>query len=66
MANVFAERMGAPLTTSTPRLLKWRTRVGNRPAVRPVIARLVGYLRATNRSIPGYLIDIETSTKDTP
>ena len=65
MGSVFAERMGAPLTTATPNLLTWRMRVGTRPAVCPVVTRLVGYLRATNRFIPTLLNDIAISTKET-
>jgi glutathione S-transferase len=66
MAVIFAERMGAPLTDATPNLLKWRRRVGARPAVRPVVARLVAYLRETRRPIPDALIDLATSAKESP
>jgi glutathione S-transferase len=62
MAGVFAERMGAVLTS--PSLMAWRMRVGTRPAVRPVVARLVRYLRDTHRSVPNYLQDIANSGKD--
>lgn len=64
MAQVFAERMGAPLTASTPRLLDWRKRVGERDAVQPVAARLVDYLKRTNRQIPAFLLDLSTFKRD--
>lgn len=55
MAQLFGERMGAVMTPETPRLLAWRTRVGDRPGVRATMAQLVGYLRRNNRSVPAHL-----------
>ena len=56
MAQLFGERMGAPMTTATPRLLAWRQRVGVRPAVKIVIDRLVSYLSNNNRVVPPHLL----------
>lgn len=55
MALVFGERLGAPLTEATPRLAAWRDRMVTRPAIAPVMTRLVNYLRANNRFVPAFL-----------
>jgi glutathione S-transferase len=55
MVQVFAERMGAPLTDATPKLKVWRRRMVGRPAVRPVMASLVDYLQKNQRPVPEYL-----------
>ncbi|MGH8112196.1 MAG: glutathione S-transferase family protein [Rhodanobacteraceae bacterium] len=58
MAQLFAERMGAPLTTSTPRLLRWRDRMTSRASVRTALPPLVAYLRANSRPVPDFLRNI--------
>jgi glutathione S-transferase len=55
MAQVFGDRMGAPITEATPRLLQWRATMTARPAVRSVIGALVAHLAATDRPIPAWL-----------
>jgi len=55
MALLFGERLGAPLTPVTPRLAAWRDRMVSRPAVAPIMTRLVDYLRANNRFVPAFL-----------
>ena len=55
MTLVFAERKGAPLTAATPRLMAWRTRVGQRPAVAQVVGAMMRFLASQNRPVPGYL-----------
>ena len=55
MALVFGERLGAPLTDATPRLGSWRDAMVRRPAILPVMQRLVVYLEANNRFIPPFL-----------
>jgi glutathione S-transferase len=55
MAHVFGERMGATMTTDTPRLSAWRDRVCARPAVRPIMQRFAMYLRANSRTVPAFL-----------
>ncbi len=59
MAELFAERLGAPLETSMPRLLDWRERMSSRPSVRTALAPLITYLRANNRPVPGFLLRVE-------
>lgn len=58
MAQLFGERMGAPLTGETPGLLAWRRRVGDRPAVRRVAGAMGDYLAGEGRSVPAFLQDI--------
>jgi glutathione S-transferase len=55
MAQLFAERMGAPLSASTPKLIAWRKSMSERAAARPVIARLVDYLSNNKRFVPAFL-----------
>lgn len=55
VAQTYAERKGALMTTETPRLIAWRERVGQRPAVIEVIAPMMQFLAAQNRSVPPHL-----------
>ena len=55
MAQVFAERKGALMTSATPQLLAWRERVGARPAVREVVGAMMGFLASQNRPVPPHL-----------
>lgn len=55
MAQVFAERKGAVMTGATPRLMAWRERVGQRPAVRAVVGPMMKFLAAQQRPVPGFL-----------
>ena len=55
MASVFAERKGAHMTAATPRLLAWRERVGQRPAVAAVVGAMMRFLASQGRPVPGYL-----------
>lgn len=57
MAQLFADRLGAPLTGATPRLLAWRERVTARPAVRRVVAPMARFLLDHGRPLPGFLKD---------
>ena len=52
MAQFFGERMGVPLTESTPLLLAWRDRVSHRPAVRAVLLPMVDFLAQNGRPVP--------------
>jgi glutathione S-transferase len=58
MAQLFGERMGAPLDAGTPRLLAWRERVGARPAVREVVGAMVAFLVSQGRPIPPFLASL--------
>src|SRR5215204_2577020 len=51
MAQLFGERMGAPLTAATPQLLQWRDRMTARPAVRQVVGPMASYLLSLGRPI---------------
>ncbi len=55
MAYVFADRKGAGMTGATPRLLAWRTRVGERPAVRSVVDPMMAFLASHGRGVPAFL-----------
>jgi glutathione S-transferase len=55
MASVFAERKGAHMTEATPRLLQWRDRVGQRPAVAAVVGAMMRFLASQGRPVQGYL-----------
>lgn len=55
MAQVFAERKGAPMTAATPRLLAWRERVGARGPVRDVVGPMMNFLASQGRPVPAHL-----------
>ena len=55
MAALFGERQGAPLTPVTPRLLAWRERMGQRPAVRTVAGAMGAWLASIGRPVPAFL-----------
>ncbi len=54
MAQFFAARHTVPMSAERPRLLAWRKRVAERPAVRPVIGAMAAYLRSIGRSVPDF------------
>jgi glutathione S-transferase len=55
MAQVFAARMGAPMTEATPRLLAWRKRLSERPAIRQVAGAMARFLQSHKRPLPDFL-----------
>jgi glutathione S-transferase len=55
MAQLFADRMGAPVPETAARLRDWRRRMTARPAVRPVAGAMAAYLRSQGRQIPLWL-----------
>jgi len=55
MAQLFGERMGAPLRETTPRLLAWRDRLSLRPPVRQVAGAMGRYLLSQGRPLPAFL-----------
>ena len=57
MAQFYGERKGVAMTTSTPRLLEWRKRVLQRPAIGKVIGRMGGWLKSEGRPSPAYIED---------
>ncbi len=54
MAQFFAARHTVPMSAAHPRLLAWRKRVAERPAVRPVIGAMAAYLRSIGRPVPDF------------
>jgi glutathione S-transferase len=57
MAQLFGDRMGAPMTDATARLLNWRERMTSRPSVRQVVGPMTAYLAAHGRRVPDWLQD---------
>lgn len=55
MAALFGERQGAPISASTPRLLDWRQRMTDRPAVRTVAGAMAAWLASVGRPVPSFL-----------
>ncbi len=55
MAQLFAERQGAPLPPQAHRLLAWRDRMSQRPAVRTVAGAMARWLVANGRPLPPFL-----------
>jgi glutathione S-transferase len=55
MAALFGERRGAPISSATPRLLEWRVRMGQRPAVRAVAGAMARWLKAAGREVPQFM-----------
>ncbi|MDP3762353.1 MAG: glutathione S-transferase family protein [Ramlibacter sp.] len=55
MAALFGERQGAPLTHETPRLLQWRERMTQRPAVRAVVGPMAAWLANAGRPVPAFM-----------
>jgi glutathione S-transferase len=55
MAQLFGARMGAPMTSATPNLLRWRDRMTARPAVQSVVGRMAAFLMSRGRPVPDFL-----------
>jgi glutathione S-transferase len=55
MASLFGERQSAPITAATPRLMEWRERMTQRPAVMPVVRTMANWLRAAARPVPAFM-----------
>lgn len=55
MAMLFGERMSAPLTSDTPRLLAWRDRMSARASVREVVIPMAKYLLSDGRPLPAFM-----------
>jgi glutathione S-transferase len=55
MAQLFAARKGGPMTAATPKLLLWRARMLERPAVRRVAGRMARFLAGQGRPVPDFV-----------
>jgi glutathione S-transferase len=55
MAQIFGDRMGAPMTDAHPRLQAWRDRMSARPPVRQVAGAMGRYLLGQGRKLPAFL-----------
>lgn len=55
MACIFADRKGAAMTGATPRLVAWRDRVRDRPAVHAVVDPMMKFLASQGRGVPAFL-----------
>ncbi len=62
MAQLFGDRMGAPMTDAHPRLQAWRDRMSARPAVRKVAGAMGRYLLSQGRKLPAFLERISATT----
>jgi glutathione S-transferase len=62
MAQLFGARMGAPMTNSTPDLLRWRDRLTMRPAVMAVVRPMAAFLASRGRPVPDFLACTVPST----
>ena len=62
MAQLFGERMGACLTDDQPKLMAWRARMLERPAVRAVVGPMVAYLVSVGRCVPPHLVSLAPPT----
>jgi glutathione S-transferase len=54
MAQFFAARHTVPMSATQTNLVRWRTRMALRPAVRPVMGAMVAYLRNSGLPVPEY------------
>ena len=55
MAQIFGDRMGAPMTDAHPKLQAWRDRMSARPPVRQVAGAMGRYLLSQGRKLPAFL-----------
>ena len=55
MAQIFGDRMGAPMTDAHPKLQAWRDRMSARPAARQVAGAMGRYLLSQGRKLPAFL-----------
>lgn len=55
MAQLFGERMGAPVAPDLAHLHAWRDRMSDRPAVRQVAGAMGRYLLSIGRTLPPFM-----------
>lgn len=66
MAQVFAARMGAPMTQATPKLLAWRARLSGRPAMRAVVGAMARFLLSHGRPLPDFMAPLAMTDERIP
>ncbi len=59
MAQLFGERMGAPLERRHARLMAWRERMLGRLSVRQVATPMAAYLSGQGRKLPAFLHSLQ-------
>ena len=62
MAQIFGDRMGAPMTDAHRKLQAWRDRMSARPAVRQVAGAMGRYLLSQGRKLPAFLAKLITAS----
>ena len=55
MALLFADRMGCPLTTDTPKLIDWRNRMAARKSIQDTLKPMEAYLKSVSRCFPEWV-----------
>jgi glutathione S-transferase len=55
MAQIFGDRMGAPIPADATRLVAWRARMGERHSVRQVAGAMGRWLLSQGRPLPAFL-----------
>lgn len=55
MAQIFGDRMGAPIPDAHHRLILWRDRMGQRASVRQVAGAMARYLIGEGRRVPDFM-----------
>lgn len=58
MAQLFGDRMGAPIPGAMASLLRWREKITARPAVRHVVGPMAAYIVSQGRPLPGFLLSL--------
>ncbi|WP_341895430.1 glutathione S-transferase family protein [Ferrovibrio terrae] len=58
MAQIFGDRMGAPIPATHHRLIAWRERMGQRDSVRQVAGAMARYLLGQNRRVPEWMTNL--------
>jgi glutathione S-transferase len=59
MAQIFGDRMGAPIDAGfAPLLAAWRSRMTGRAAVRAVAGAMARWLLTQHRPLPGFMMDL--------
>jgi glutathione S-transferase len=63
MAQLFGERMGAPVPQTAPRLRQWRDRMTARAAVRQVVGPMAAFLVSEGRPLPEFLSSFKPASR---